>query len=87
LQKRLILAQSLIREGLTMMDVSIQCGFNDYSNFVRAFKKNFDISPKKYSKQYKEKGLHQGEEVEDLEHGFLPQIYLNAKKLSQNIIN
>lgn len=54
LQKRLILAQSLIKKNDSMMDVCLQCGFKDYSNFVRAFKKKFGMSPKNYYKQYKE---------------------------------
>ena len=47
-QKRLILAKSLINEGFSMSDACINSGFNDYSNFVRAFKKNYGVSPKHY---------------------------------------
>ncbi len=50
LQKRLLMANSLIRKGLPAMEVSLVCGFGDYSNFVRAFKKKFGLSPKKYYK-------------------------------------
>ncbi|WP_032122967.1 AraC family transcriptional regulator [Clostridium amazonitimonense] len=49
-QKRLISAIALIKKGLPITEVSIECGFKDYSSFVRAFKKNFGLSPKKYYK-------------------------------------
>ncbi|KAB3529315.1 AraC family transcriptional regulator [Alkaliphilus serpentinus] len=48
LQKRLIMAKGLIRSGYNITEASARCGFNDYSNFSRAFKKMFDISPQKY---------------------------------------
>lgn len=49
IQKRLILAKSLISEGLTMSNVCSKCGFNDYSSFVRAFKKVYGVSPSNYN--------------------------------------
>lgn len=49
-QKRLILASSLIKKGNLITDVYMECGFGDYSSFVRAFKKHFHLSPKKYYK-------------------------------------
>lgn len=49
-QKRLILATSLIKKGKQITEVCIECGFGDYSSFVRAFKKTFDLSPKNYYK-------------------------------------
>ena len=48
-QKRLILARSLISDGLSMSSVCSRCGFNDYSSFVRAFKKVYGISPSNYN--------------------------------------
>ncbi|MDS0527165.1 AraC family transcriptional regulator [Clostridium sp. SHJSY1] len=50
IQKRLAKAASLIKQGLQATNVSVQCGFQDYSSFVRAFKKNFGLSPKQYYK-------------------------------------
>ena len=47
-QKRLILARSLISDGLSMSSVCSRCGFNDYSSFVIAFKKVFFVSPCNY---------------------------------------
>ena len=48
-QKRLILASSLISDGLSMSSVCSRCGFNDYSSFVRAFKKVYGVSPSNYN--------------------------------------
>ncbi len=45
-QKRLIRAAELIREGTPVMLASAKCGFNDYSAFLRAFKKTFDSTPR-----------------------------------------
>lgn len=51
LQKRLIWANELIREGKSITQASLECGFSDYSSFVRAFKKMYDVSPRKYYKK------------------------------------
>lgn len=50
LQKRLIMANSLIKKGHQINEVYLECGFGDYSNFIRAFKKMFGLPPKKYYK-------------------------------------
>lgn len=47
-QKRLMLAKSLICDGLSMSNVCCRCGFNDYSSFVRAFKNIYGVSPSNY---------------------------------------
>lgn len=48
LQKRLISAGRLIREGNPVMLACLESGFSDYSNFTRSFKKVYGLSPKKY---------------------------------------
>jgi|GEM_PF-3055885 len=35
-----------------MGDVCVSCGFEDYSAFVRAFKKIVGVSPKNYDRSY-----------------------------------
>lgn len=49
-QKRLIMANSLIKKGEPITQVYIECGFTDYSNFIRAFKNSYGLAPKKYYK-------------------------------------
>jgi AraC-like DNA-binding protein len=48
LQKRLIAANALIKEGKSITTACTESGFSDYSNFLRAFKKMFGLSPKKH---------------------------------------
>ncbi|MCB2312585.1 AraC family transcriptional regulator [Clostridium tagluense] len=49
-KKRIIKASDLIKSGMQTGEVCGQCGFGDYSSFVRAFKKEFGLSPKQYYK-------------------------------------
>ncbi|NTV90631.1 MAG: AraC family transcriptional regulator [Clostridiales bacterium] len=49
-KKRLILARSLLKSNLKVSEVSMKCGFGDYTNFNRAFKKEYGVSPKNYLK-------------------------------------
>jgi len=52
LSLRLKLAKSLMRTGMQPTDVYLKCGFSEYSSFFRAFKKEYEISPKEYYKSY-----------------------------------
>ncbi|NSW90179.1 MAG: AraC family transcriptional regulator [Firmicutes bacterium] len=49
-QKRLIMAKSLLKEGISVTEVYGRCGFGDYSNFIRAFKNAYGVPPKTYYK-------------------------------------
>jgi len=51
LQKRMIRARNLMREGLPMMQVAMRCGFADYSGFYKAFHNAYGISPREYLAQ------------------------------------
>ena len=44
-KKRLLLASELIRQGMPVTKAAYECGFQDYSTFLRAFKKMFHMSP------------------------------------------
>lgn len=54
LQKRLMLANTLIKSGKLMTEACMECGFGDYSSFVRAFKKLYGLSPNKHHKMVEE---------------------------------
>ena len=46
--KRLNNAHDMLLEGVSPGQVSIACGFGDYTNFFRAFKAEYGISPREY---------------------------------------
>lgn len=48
IQKKLILAKELILKGIPIIQVYKQCGFGDYSNFFRAFKNEYGVTPKQF---------------------------------------
>ena len=45
---RITRAKKLLCEGYNVSEVCYKAGFNDYSNFLRSFKKHVGISPGKY---------------------------------------
>lgn len=47
--RRISIAKVLLSGGSNVTDVCEQCGFNDYSNFLKAFTKAVGLSPKKYA--------------------------------------
>ena len=52
LYKRISKAKYLLSEGYNATDTSIMCGFNDYSNFYRMFKKTVGVPPSSYMKSH-----------------------------------
>jgi len=50
IQSRLRLAKKLIRQGLKILDVALDCGFHDQSHFHRHFKRAMGITPGTYAK-------------------------------------
>ncbi len=53
-QKRLVMAKQMIATGAPSSTVYQHCGFGDYSNFYRAFKAEYQISPKEYADSIRE---------------------------------
>ena len=45
MKKRLIIARDMLRTGTPVMDTCEWCGFHDYSNFLKAFKREFGQNP------------------------------------------
>lgn len=52
IQKRLIFSIELMKNKSCMYQIAEEAGFNEYSTFVRAFKKYYGLSPKKYFENY-----------------------------------
>ena len=50
LYRRVLLAKELIASGRPLNEVAYQCGFNDYSSFLRSFTKMTGQSPSAYRK-------------------------------------
>ncbi len=47
--KRISEAKKLLKNGHSVSDTAIFCGYRDYANFIRSFKKNVGVSPGKYA--------------------------------------
>ena len=48
LYRRIMLAREMISTPMSLSTIAYQCGFNDYSNFLRCFHKMVGMSPKEY---------------------------------------
>jgi len=52
--KRLAYAVTMIKQNqISIEKIALKCGFLDYSSFYRLFKKEYNLSPKKLQKEYK----------------------------------
>lgn len=51
LQKRLLIAKQLLQSGMVPSEVCHYCGFGDYTNFYRAFKAEYNITPREFSQE------------------------------------
>ena len=45
---RITQAKKLLASGKNVTDTAIECGFEDYANFIRVFKKHVGMTPGKY---------------------------------------
>ncbi len=53
LYRRVMLARQQMLGSASLNDIAYQCGFNDYSNFLRSFGKIVGMSPSQYRKRLK----------------------------------
>lgn len=51
LKKRLYLANALVQQGYSLTAASHDAGFSEYSSFLRAFQKQFGMSPRAFHRQ------------------------------------
>ena len=51
LQKRMIRARDLVREGVAFTAVAQRCGFSECSGFCKAFRNEYGLSPREYLNQ------------------------------------
>ena len=56
-QRRLEMAQKLIREGMPLEQVGKEVGYRDHSTFYRAFRRHFSLSPREYRMQMQSEEL------------------------------
>ena len=49
IQRRLMTARQMMVDGASSTEVYQRCGFGDYSNFFRAFKAEYQMSPREFS--------------------------------------
>lgn len=54
LKKRLTMCQNAILSHTDISEAYHLCGFNDYSSFFRAFKKEYGMSPKEFKELYEQ---------------------------------
>lgn len=54
LYRRVMLAKEMISSDMTLNMIAYQCGFNDYSNFLRMFTRIVGESPAKYRKRIRQ---------------------------------
>lgn len=50
--RRILLAKELLHSDLSLNTIAFQCGFNDYSSFLRQFRKRERRSPHAYRKEF-----------------------------------
>lgn len=50
IQRRLILSTELLQQGFSVLDACLASGFEDYTCFLKAFKKTYGLTPRSYCK-------------------------------------
>ena len=52
IKKRITIARNLLLEGVSVTQACLDCGFHDYSNFLKAFKREFGKNPREYGREH-----------------------------------
>lgn len=60
IQRRLVIAKQLLGDGVPPTEVYQHCGFGDYANFYRAFKAEYQMSPKHFMEKARQQELISG---------------------------
>ena len=50
IKKRVTISRDMLRNGASVTDACMACGFNDYSNYLKAFKREFGCNPSKFGR-------------------------------------
>ena len=48
---RIELAREMIHTDISLQEIAVRCGFRDYSNFLRVFRKSTGISPSEFRRK------------------------------------
>ena len=48
IKKRVTISRDLLRSGVSVTNACMECGFNDYSDYFKAFKREFGCKPSDY---------------------------------------
>ena len=73
IQRRLVMAKQMLSQGIPSSEVYQSCGFGDYSNFYRAFKSEYQISPKEYVAKLKADSALTAARIRERAHLMPPQ--------------
>ncbi|MDR1575452.1 MAG: AraC family transcriptional regulator [Treponema sp.] len=76
--KRILLATELLKQNQPVTLVTELCGFNNYSHFIRTFKKFEGISPKQYAVRWRNKERLRIMERPQKERPGIPADYLSG---------
>lgn len=57
IKRKLEYSKTLIETGMPIREVYHNCGFRDYSNYFRSFKKEYNCTPKQYYNQVRSKNI------------------------------
>jgi AraC-like DNA-binding protein len=66
IQKRLVMAKQMMSAGMSTSEVYQHCGFGDYSNFYRAFKAEYQISPREFQESIRKENAEREERTKFL---------------------